>query len=122
MTGIVHCILNGDIWKEFNQKGKISFFNHGQQGGKHGQTFFEGLLVSGIVTVAGVTLIVVAVTGEKLRERYSAIIGVIGLVLVFYAINYIELVYSNKSWYGPKFQPPSHYLHGPLRMDQGNTI
>ena len=57
-----------------------------------------------------------------MRERYSAIIGILGLVLVYYLITYIEQVYSVKGWYGPSYKPPEHYLRGPLSVDQGNNI
>jgi hypothetical protein len=78
--------------------------------------------MSSVVALIGIVLILVAVTGQKLRERYSAIIGIIGLVLIFYGISYIERVYITKSWYGPSFKPPEHYLRGPLSVDQGNNI
>lgn len=63
MTGIVHCVLNGNIPEELKMKGKISFFSHG----KYEQSFFEGCLVSGVVSLTGIVLIIIAVTGEKIR-------------------------------------------------------
>lgn len=59
---------------------------------------------------------------EKLRERYSGVFGVVGLIVVYYLIVYIEGVYGVKSWYGPSYRPPQGYISGPLNLDQGNNI
>jgi hypothetical protein len=79
-------------------------------------------VISGSITAVGLLLVIIAVVGEKCRERYSVMVSVVALVLIYFLITHIELIYGKKSWYGPSFMPPSHYLKGPLSLDQGNNI
>ena len=78
--------------------------------------------MSGLISLVGVIVIVIIVSGEKLKERYSMLIGVAGAFLIYVLLNYVENVYGKKSWYSPSFYPPAHYLQGPLNVDQGNNI
>lgn len=119
MSGIVHCIINDSISQDLKQTGQITFFS--SRGGRN-QTFYEGLLVSAIITTIGVILVLIGISSEKLRERYSMVVGILGIIIVFYLINYLETVYGLKSWYGPSYKPPHGYLKGPLNVDQGNNI
>ena len=60
MSGIVYCVLNGSIENEMKQKWPITFF---QNTGARQQTFFEGCLISAVVSLTGLVLVVVGVTG-----------------------------------------------------------
>lgn len=41
---------------------------------------------------------------------------------IYNLVRFVEDIYSKKSWYGPAFLPPAHYIQGPLARDQGNSV
>lgn len=59
MSGIVYCILNEAITHDLKSTGPIKFF---QGRGGRDQGFYEGCLVSGIISLTGIILILVAVS------------------------------------------------------------
>lgn len=82
----------------------------------------EGFYVSSLILAVAIMFILVGVLGKKCSHKFSSILSVIALLLVYIAVSYLENVYKLKGWYGPSFRPPEHYLKGPLRNDQGNSI
>lgn len=91
-------------------------------GGNREQYGLEGWIVSISITLVGLFFISVVVSGQKYAERYSALIGVIAIMLIYFVVTQLEKVYKEKGWYGPNFFPPEGYLSGPLSRDQGNNI
>lgn len=63
MSGIVYCIINGTL--EQDLKKSINRFFEG--GGRRDQGFYEGCLVSAIISLTGIVLIIVVVSGQKLK-------------------------------------------------------
>lgn len=70
----------------------------------------------------GLFFISIVVSGQRYSERYSAVVGVVAIVLIYFVVTQLEKVYKEKGWYGPNFFPPEGYIHGPLSRDQGNNI
>ena len=64
----------------------------------------------------------IGVTGTKCQGSYSTLFGLIAIILVWMAVKYLENTFRSKGWYNPNFYPPTHYLKGPLNIDQGNNI
>jgi hypothetical protein len=60
MSGIVYCVINDSIGHDLQQTGKIQFF---KGSGRHEQSFYEGCLISAVVSLTGVILVVIAVSG-----------------------------------------------------------
>lgn len=112
-SGIVYCIIHD-----------IPLFSEGPaiSGQSRSQTGIEGWIMSGVISTVGLMLIVVGVSGSKLKASYSVIFAGSALVLVWIGVKYVEEVYKTKGWYQPSFYPPGHYLKGPLNVDQGNNI
>lgn len=82
----------------------------------------EGFFVSGIIVTIAMMFILVGVIGKKCSHKFSSIICITAILLIYVAVSYLESVYKQKGWYGPSFRPPEHYLKGPLKNDQGNSI
>lgn len=114
-SGIVYCILHDITWKTHGQAGIFS-------GGSREQTMQEGFFVSGIIITISMMLILVGVLGRKCSHKFSSIVCIFALLLVYVGVSYLENAYKQKGWYGPSFRPPEHYLKGPLKIDQGNSI
>lgn len=57
-----------------------------------------------------------------MKESYSALLGAVAILLIWFIVNQLEIVYKEKGWYGPRFSPPNEYISGPLSRDQGNNI
>lgn len=82
----------------------------------------EGLIISITLTLIGMLFILIVVSGEKVKGRYSVIAGIASLAAIYWLVMQLEGVYRAKSWYGPSFFPPGEYKSGPLSRDQGNNI
>jgi len=77
------------------------------------------------VVIAFIGLLLVLV--QKLvklsdNENTIRIISLVSIFFVYYLVGFVEETYRKKSWYGPQFWPPEHYIKGPLMRDQGNNI
>ena len=91
-------------------------------GGNREQYGLEGWIVSISITLVGLFFISIVLSGERLKEQYSALFGVVAIFLIYFVVTQLEKVYKEKGWYGPNFYPPDGYLTGPLSRDQGNNI
>jgi hypothetical protein len=56
--------------------------------------------------MVGLFFISIVVSGQKYSERYSAIVGVAAIILIYFVVTQLEKVYKEKGWYGPNFFPP----------------
>lgn len=117
-SGIVYCIIHDVPFQGRGQNGEEVIFSDGSRE----QYGLEGWVISAAVTFVGLLFIAIAVTGEKCRQRYSLIVGIVSLIAIYYLVTLIEAIYQKKGWYGPSFFPPNEYLRGPLSVDQGNNI
>ncbi len=91
-------------------------------GGNREQYGLEGWIVSISITLVGLLFISVVVIGERFKEKFAALAGVLAIFLIYFVVTQLEKVYKEKGWYGPNFYPPDSYLAGPLSVDQGNNI
>ena len=123
-SGLFYNILQGMQWVGTDQNGNTAFF----MGTVRGQFLAEGLTMSGLSVLSGMTLFAASrlpftETGRKMDANRLAYY-LIGMILVSTACMYI-VIYSyvfKTGWYSSsEFAPPAHYRRGPLRVDQGNT-
>jgi len=40
--------------------------------------------------------------------------SLIVIILIYFLVGFIEETYKKKSWYGPQYWPPDHYIKGYL--------
>jgi oligosaccharyltransferase complex subunit gamma len=118
-SGIIYDIIHDVPFTGRDQKtGETIIFS----GGNREQYGLEGWIVSISITMVGLFFISVVLISEKYPERYSAMVGVVAIMLIYFVVTQLEKVYKEKGWYGPNFMPPDGYLSGPLSVDQGNNI
>ena len=123
-SGLFYNILQGMQWVGTDNNGNTAFF----MGTVRGQFLAEGLTMSGLTVLSGMSLFAASRlpftdAGRKMDANRLAYY-LIGLILVSTACMYI-VIYSyvfKTGWYSSSdFAPPAHYRRGPLRVDQGNT-
>ena len=123
-SGLFYNILQGMQWVGKDNQGNTAFF----MGTVRGQFLAEGLTMSGLTLLSGMSLfgasrLPFTERGRKMDPNKLAYY-LIGLILVSTACMYI-VIYSyvfKTGWYSSSdFAPPAHYRRGPLRVDQGNT-
>ena len=118
-SGIVYDIIHDVPFTGRDPKtGETIIFS----GGNREQYGLEGWIVSISITLVGLFFVSIVVTGQKYSERYSAIVGVVAILLIYFFVTQLEKAYKDKGWYGPNFYPPNGYISGPLSRDQGNNI
>jgi hypothetical protein len=124
-SGLFYNILQGMSWAGRDQNGNFIFV----MGSARGQYLGEGLSMSGLTVICGLSLLAAArlpYTDYAKRVDANKLTWIlISLLLVSGISLYTVLsVYSVKvGWYqDPSFNPPAWYRTGPLRVDQGNTF
>jgi hypothetical protein len=123
-SGIFYNLLHGMQWAGMNQDGSIQFLFQGARG----QFLGEGLCMSGLTVVSGVSLFLAArlpysdfakrADANALATRLILLIGLSAACLYIVIGAYV----TKQGWYSDgSMRPPPHYRRGPLRIDQGNT-
>lgn len=119
MAGVVYNIIHGVPWIGTNQRGEPEWINSGQRT----QYGLEGFLMSFIISTGGVALVginLVAKMKPGFQLRMTSFFCTAVFAFCLYRIIGVYRVKAN--WYNPGFNPPHHYMRGPLIRDQGNSF
>ena len=123
-SGLFYNILQGMQWVGTDPHGNTAFF----MGTVRGQFLGEGLTMSGLTVLSGMSLFAASrlpfTEKGRTMDPNKLAYYLIGLLAISTACMYI-VIYSyvfKTGWYSSsEFAPPAHYRRGPLRVDQGNT-
>ena len=118
--GVVFDMLHGNSLTGIDQKtGETEYIASGARS----QFIFEGFFMSFVMVLGGLSIIYLNASAQYRNPWLVRLLGILSLLMSFGCFYFIVSVYKIKvSWYGPSFEPPSHYLKGPLLVDQGNSF
>lgn len=123
-SGIFYNLLHGMQWAGIGPDGTTQFLFQGARG----QFLGEGLTMSGLTVISGVSLFTAArlpySESAKRIDPNTLATRLIFLLFISAACLYTVIgAYIVKvGWYSDSSMlPPPHYRQGPLRVDQGNT-
>ena len=124
-SGLFYNILHGMQWAGVGHGGVPQYVFTGSRG----QYLGEGLAMSALTVISGVSLFVASRLpytnyAKKANPNHLTYV-LLGLIVVSTASMYtVVVVYVMKmGWYSDaSFKPPGNYRTGPLRVDQGNTF
>jgi len=120
MGGIVYNMLHGIPFAKFDMNGNVIEFIHT---GQRSQYVGEGILMSSLFTIGGTLLYSFKWLNSMKGFIKHKIISFIFIILIVLVVEIIFSIYKIKArWYNPTFLPPSHYIKGPLILDQGNSF
>ena len=120
MGGIVYNVLHGTPFAKYDRDGNIVEFIHS---GQRSQYAGEGVLMSSLFVIGGTMLYSFKWLNSIRGYRPHKIISFAIIIFIVLIARIIFSIYTIKaSWYNPTFYPPSHYVKGPLILDQGNSF
>ena len=120
MGGIVYNVLHGTPFAKYDRDGNIVEFIHS---GQRSQYAGEGVLMSSLFVIGGTMLYSFKWLNSIRGYRPHKIISFSIIIFIVLIARIIFSIYTIKArWYNPTFYPPSHYVKGPLILDQGNSF
>ena len=120
MGGIVYNVLHGTPFAKYDRDGNIVEFIHS---GQRSQYAGEGVLMSSLFVIGGTMLYSFKWLNSIRGYRPHKIISFAIIIFIVLIARIIFSIYTIKArWYNPTFYPPSHYVKGPLILDQGNSF
>lgn len=116
ISGTVYNIIHHTPIVGYNSETRVIEFIHS---GQRNQYAGEGYLMGLTICIGGFGMILLNL-GEGAKTGALRVLGLVGLFLTIGSVYQIYIIYQLKAnWYGIYFYPPSHYISGPLRNDQG---